>query len=200
MDKLLKKGETKMLIYKTGDILQATENIICHQEIWKDIKNYEGLYQISNFGRVKSLPRKGTVKHERILKQCRDKYGYLQVILNNKTHKSCRIHKLVAQEFIPNPENKLTVNHKNGNKYDNKVENLEWNTIKENNDNAIRIGLNKTRKIIQYDKNMKFIKKWNSSREIERDLNYLHSNILACCNGIYKTMYGYVWRFENVNI
>ena len=182
------------LIYKQGDILKSTENIICN-EIWKDIRGYEGLYQVSNLGRVKSIPRNGTIKQERILKQCKDKYGYFQVVLHNKTIKSCRVHKLVAEAFILNLQNKETVNHIDGDKTNNNVKNLEWNTIKENNENAIKLGLNKTKKIFQFDLNMNLIKKWNSSREIERNTNYLHSNILNCCNGKYKTMYGYIWRY-----
>lgn len=108
-------------------------------EEWRDIEGYEGLYQVSNLGRVKSL--KPRYKNKIILKQEINHFGYLQICLSNprKTHK---VHRLVAQAFIPNPENKPQVNHIDGNKLNNKVENLEWNTAHENNLHACRTGLN----------------------------------------------------------
>ena len=103
-------------------------------ELWKDIKGYEGLYQVSNLGRVKSLKNKSNHINEIILKQGKDrKKGYMNVSLsvNSKT-KTFKVHKLVATHFIPNIDNKLQVNHKNGDKSDNRVINLEWVTCKEN--------------------------------------------------------------------
>ncbi len=119
------------------------------EEIWKDINEYEGLYQVSNFGRVKSLTREckhplgGTRKvNERIMKPEKGKWGYLRVHLN-KNGKGERhlIHRLVVRAFIPNPGNKPEVNHINGNKQNNHVDNLEWCTSKENIQHAIRLGL-----------------------------------------------------------
>ena len=188
-----------MIKIKNENILNCTEDIIAHQEIWKDIKGYEGLYKISNLGRIKSLPRNGTIKNERIIKYSLDKYGYPQVILHNKKYKCFRVHRLVAKTFIPNPENKLTVNHIDGNKLNNCVDNLEWNTVEENNNHALRMGLQRFtgNKINQYSLDGKFIKQWNSQREIERKLKVSHGNINLTCKGIYKQCNGYIWRYAN---
>lgn len=109
-------------------------------EIWKDIPGYEGEYQVSNLGRVKSLARtcrnnKGTRPiRERILKPCLTKNGYSIVHLGHRG-RSTRIHRLVAEVFIPNPDNLPVVDHINGKRDDNRVENLRWVDYKENNDN-----------------------------------------------------------------
>ena len=110
-------------------------------EIWKDIEGYEGKYQVSNLGNVKSLNYKNSGKEQNIA-LCNDADGYLLVNLrlNNKV-KTKRVHRLVAQAFIPNPENKPQVNHIDGNKKNNKIENLEWCTCEENQRHAWDKGL-----------------------------------------------------------
>lgn len=113
-----------------------------NKEIWKDIDGYQGLYQISNLGNVKSLKRKGS-RIERILKPYRSKHGYLNVILRiNNINKNYQVHRLVMESFVDNPEKKLTVNHLDGIKSNNNLSNLEWNTYSENLKHAFNIGLN----------------------------------------------------------
>lgn len=110
------------------------------KEIWKDIKGYEGLYQISNFGNVKTFKRQGT--DERILKSKEDGCGYLRVrLLKNYKYRIKYISRLVAIYFLDNPENKSEVNHIDGNKQNNNILNLEWVTHKENIQHAYNIGL-----------------------------------------------------------
>ena len=113
-------------------------------EVWRWIKGYENLYQISNFGRVKSFPRNGTGKEIKILRPRVTQFGYLRVYLyKNNRKKFVAIHRLVAEAFIPNPENKPEVNHKFGVKFDCYFENLEWTTKAENNEHSIKMGLPK---------------------------------------------------------
>lgn len=108
-------------------------------EIWKDIKGYEGIYHISNLGNVKSTRK----NKEIILKQTPDKDGYLKICLcKNNIKKNYIVHRLVAFSFVDFVLGKDYVNHKNGIKYDNRFENLEWCTITENNQHAFRTGLN----------------------------------------------------------
>lgn len=120
-------------------------------EEWRDIAGYEGLYQVSNLGNVKSLIRwKGThyLPTEKILKKSKTTTGYWKVELTkDKIRKSLKVHRLVAIAFIENPEGKPHINHKDGNPLNNEVGNLEWCTQKENAEHAIRTGLKKSFKI-----------------------------------------------------
>jgi hypothetical protein len=115
-------------------------------EQWKDIKGFEGMYQVSNIGNVKSLDRivwNGKVHHllkGRIMKPKGVKYNEIHLCKDNKI-KKCYIHRLVAEAFISNPHNKPQVNHLNGLHTDNRIENLEWCTSKENNQHAWANGL-----------------------------------------------------------
>ena len=114
------------------------------QEIWKDIEGYEGKYQVSNYGNVRSLMYHNTKGIKRIssLKPATDGKGYLRCALSkNNILTTFKVHRLVAQAFIPNPLNLPQVNHLNGDKQDNRVENLEWCTNSMNQKHAYKIGL-----------------------------------------------------------
>lgn len=166
------------------------------KEIWNDIKEYKGLYQISNFGRVKSFYNN---KEGSILKPYMNNYGYMSVKLyKNKISKNFKIHKLVAETFIPNINNYPCINHKDENKQNNKVDNLEWCTYKYNNNYGTmqkRKALKQSKKINQYDLDGKFIKTWNGMREIERELHINNVCIWKCCKGMLKQAKGYIWRY-----
>ena len=178
------------------------------QEIWKDIKGYEGIYQVSNLGKVKSLNYKRG-KHEKEIKQALNSRGYLEVGLFNGKVKTHRVHRLVAQTFIPNPENKDEVNHIDGNKKNNAVSNLEWNTSKENvhhawenklicfsKESRRKAGISRQKPCLQYDKNNHLIKRWDSLKQASKELGICKSTISMCLNGRYETAGGYVWKFD----
>jgi hypothetical protein len=111
------------------------------EEVWKDVKDFEGLYQVSNLGNVKRLKSK-RVLSERLIGRSLDRYGYVKRTLSKDGKNFCFTeHRLVAMAFVKNSENKLTVNHINGIKTDNRVENLEWSTSLENKQHAIKTGL-----------------------------------------------------------
>lgn len=191
------------------------------QEIWKDIKEYEGLYQVSNTGKVKSLDKyvngrnsKRLVKGK-LLSLFDDKDGYKLVNLyNNKKIKQFRVHILVAQAFIPNPDNLPFVNHKDMNKQNNNINNLEWCTQSYNVKHAIKNGANtmngfnrhnknKAHKkygfIYQFDKSMNFIAKHYSPLEASKTTGVCARNILQVINHEQgrKQAGGYIWLKES---
>lgn len=138
-------------------------------EIWKPISGYEEYYEVSNLGRVKQIKSRSATRAGRILKGVRYATGYLVVgLCANSKQKNCSIHRLVAMAFLPNPENKPCVNHINGVKTDNRVENLEWATYQENNQHAYRTGL------IDKEKLAEAHKRENLSDEVRRAQSESH--------------------------
>ena len=168
------------------------------KEVWKDIEGYEGLYQVSNLGRVKR------VKTDRILKGCKDKGGYLVIgLYKNNVMSTKTIHRLVAQAFIPNPENKPEVNHIDEDKANNKVNNLEWMTRKENNNHGTRNErISKTLSISISATNIKTGESidFNSGKECARKLGLNPSHITAVLKGKRNHTGGYTFKYkENEN-
>lgn len=162
------------------------------QEIWKSIKGYEGLYEISNFGNVKSL------RNNKILKTIGSEYKQVR-IYKNKIPKTIAIHRLVADAFIKNPNNYLCVNHKDENKMNNSVDNLEWCTKKYNcNYGKRNEKMSKSKsiyKIVQKDKSGNIIKIWRNIWELEHNTKYKKQNIRQCCKNRSKYAYGYKWEY-----
>lgn len=177
------------------------------EEIWKDIKGFEGAYQISNLGRVKSLeryvPSSGKTPQkikEKIRKTFSTTAGYLYVVLSyNHIRKTALIHRLVAEAFIPNPDNLECVNHKDENKQNNIVENLEWCNYTYNNTYKsihLRRNLdNVIRKVIQYDLDMNEIKRWDKISDVAKYYNTCITNIIKCCKGDRTHCCGFKWRY-----
>ena len=165
-------------------------------EIWKDIEGYEGLYQVSNLGRVKSL----WFGKEKILKGGKDSSGYIFVVLSKEGKiKYFQIHRLVASAFLDNSNNLPCINHINEDKTNNRVENLEWCTYQYNNNYGThneRMAKTKSIPILQFSKEDNFIRKWESATQVERELNFNEGNINKCCKGKQKSAYDYKWHYH----
>lgn len=169
------------------------------EEIWKDIDGYVGKYQVSTFGRIRSLENKSKTKafSNSVLVTFIDTVGYVAVNLSRKTYK---VHRLVARAFLPNPNNYPCVNHKDENKTNNYVENLEWCTHKYNNNYGtrnFRISQNSGKPIHQYTLEGTFIRSWKSIQEAATFYKVDRTCICACCAGRQRTSCGYVWRYAD---
>lgn len=185
-------------------------------EIWKDVVGYEGIYQVSNYGKVKSLTRETKVKRGnetyilpvkgRQMKPIIRQHGYLGVQLwgrggRTRGFKTFSVHRLVAEAFIPNPNNYPEVNHIDEDKTNNRVENLEWCTHKQNMNCGTVPQRFKGRKshrarpIIQYDLNMSPMAEFESASDAGKKLGFDFRNIQ---NALYKghLSYGYFWKFK----
>lgn len=187
-------------------------------EIWKDIKGYEGLYQVSNMGQVKSLGNGKSNKSKlKVMKQQLNHKGYPMINLcKNGVTKGVSVHRLVAINFIPNPNNLPQVNHIDEIKTNNCVENLEWCTNEYNHNYGTRIervrqkqignpnmktSLGKfgkehptSKPILQLTLDGEIIKLWFSASDAIRENGYGKSHISSCCTGKKKTAYGYKWE------
>lgn len=180
---------------------------MCNEEIWKDVQGYEGIYQVSNFGRVKSLPRKvlnwnsNRYLKETILTQsttkCRD-YPIIRLCKDGKI-KYISVHRLVATTFIPNPNNLPMINHKDEVKTNNRVDNLEWCDHKYNVNygTGIQRGAQSRGKAIEMidSRTQKVVRVFHSAREAFSETGISYKSISSACHKIYKTAGGYIWRF-----
>lgn len=175
------------------------------EEEWKSVVGFEGLYEVSSCGRIKSLAR-FWVRNERILKTHLDRDGYVCIILTaNKVQYNKRVHRLVAEAFIPNPDNLPFINHRNEVKSDNRIENLEWCTVKYNNNyGTFKERLSRTRKqmnlgrpVVQYTTKGEFVKKYPNAQVAAEENGFERTNISSCCRKYRgkKTAYGFVWKY-----
>jgi histidyl-tRNA synthetase len=182
-------------------------------EQWKDIPGWEGVYQISSFGRLKSFKE---AKTGRILSNINSNGDYLSVILISQGRKQAtKIHRLVAELFIPNPESKPEVNHKDTNKQNNRVDNLEWATKSENMIHAVGMnpemvkGMNyynqyvRPKSIIQLSLTGEIIAEYPNGREASEATGVCHRNIIQVASGteykpgkVRKQAGGFAWRFK----
>ena len=191
-------------------------------EIWKtavyDGELYEGLYKVSNLGKILSLDYNGTGK-SKLMNPSANTDGYLRVNLwKNGNPKTCYVHRLIAETFLENPEGKPCINHKiqgdEGKKINMVIFNedgsinkekttIEWVTAKENNDygthneRVAKANTNgkKSKPVLQFTLEGEFVREWPSLSECDRN-GFNKSNISACCRGIYKSMYGFLWMYK----
>lgn len=170
-------------------------------EEWRDVIGFEGKYQVSNMGRVKSLDYLHT-KEEKILKQfLNNRIGYLQVKLwKEGKGKTCKVHRLVAKAFLGNPSNILMINHKDECKTNNVVSNLEWctNSYNQKYGNCPKKIAEKLSKLVyQYTKDRTLIAIWQSTMECGRQ-GFDGGHIAACCRGERKSHKGYIWSYTEL--
>ena len=187
------------------------------EEIWKDIYyyneptnewvDYRGLYQVSNLGRVRSLDRTGKngkygvrIYKGKYLKTFNDRKGYLLLQLcKDGIPKKYRISRLVYFTFNPDADTKLQVNHIDEDKLNNRLDNFNLMTCKENinwGTRTIRFALAKSKTVLQFDKNGNFIKEWISANEVGRILKLHQTHIWECCHGERKTCGGFIWKYK----
>lgn len=170
-------------------------------EIWSDIEGYENLYQVSNLGRVKALGNGICNSKEKILKATKHSCGYLRICLHKYGKaKYYFTHRLVALAFLPNPYNLPQVNHKDEDKTNNRVDNLDWCSADYNMNYGTR-NIRSAESNTNHPKKSKKVlcietgKIYPSTHQVERELGFNYSTISKVCNGKYKTAYGFHWRY-----
>lgn len=185
------------------------------EEIWKDIKGFEGLYQVSNLGRVRSLDRIILKPHPRntsmqmrclykgrVLKPGTNSNGYWYVELHDNSGNIYwnSIHRLVASTFIPNPNNLPEVNHIDENRKNNRADNLEWVTKSQNMRHGTcgaRMGMKHWKAVTQMDMNGNIIKEWPCAQHASESLHIHHSQIIGVCKGKGFSAGGYRWKYKD---
>jgi len=211
-DKPFELGFNIMEHYKNLSLENIVEEIdgVVYTEEWRGIPNYEGLYQASTFGRIK-VSGKAHPFIVKILKQSLKKNGYIYCHLTNKGKNSTkRVHRIIAQVFLDNPYNKPDVNHKFGNKHDNRVLMIEWVTKSENSLHAFNNNFSRSpkywqgktgdkhpcsKKVKQIDLNGNILMIYGSVNEAARNTKAFQSNILKVCNKQRITTAGYKWEY-----
>lgn len=192
-------------------------------EFWQDIPGFERVYQASTYGRIRSKERFRKGKSNsivyvpmKILNTQIKNNGYVHCCLSLGKHgeyKTYSVHQIVAKTFLPKWRNEYNqINHKDENKTNNRVENLEWCDCKYNNNYGMRIEKMKSsysksliqgkiklnnKPVLQYSLNNIFIAKFSSATEVQKKLGYHSTDICSCCKGKNKTAYGYIWRYAN---
>lgn len=168
-------------------------------EVWKDIKGYEGLYQVSNQGRIKSLRYRNSNKTAILKTQINSRNGYVQIVLSkNNIHKTKKVHRLVAEAFLINLNNYPCINHKDENRQNNNIKNLEWCTYSYNNvynGRSKRVAKIQGKEVKQLDKTGNVINVFESTRQAGRVTGYNQRHISECCRGLVKTCGGYIWEY-----
>lgn len=176
-------------------------------EIWDDVVGYEGVYRVSTLGRVMRIKRRKGAQINKILKPIKNESGLLVTLRNCGNDIRTTIHRLVGVAFIENSQNKPEINHKDGNRWNNNINNLEWVTSSENNRHAhnelnreytaFGENHNNSLSVSQYDKNDVLINVFGSVNEAGRQLKICFSNIAKCARGERKYAGGFMWRYEN---
>ena len=206
--------------------------IVMEKEIWKDIKGYEGLYEVSNMARIRTVPHFMTAKDGRkmlipakIRKQSVDWHGYLYVkVRKGNKQTSLRVHRVIMEAFVENPENKPFIDHINTIKTDNRIENLRWVTAHENTQNTITLqrikdactedeikrqiqvkkdnGTWNGRKVFQYSKDGAFIAEYetlsDAAKVLNKDARHCSGNISIAVDNPRRSAYGYKWYSKRI--